>query len=95
MIDAYTGAVLSAEVLTTAPAGTRLIALNRAIHTGDVFGLSSKMIMSLASLIIALQVVTGIVMWIKRVSLRDMIPAFAAAAVVAAIAIYTVFAPVT
>ena len=93
IIDAYSGAVLSAEELDTAPAGTRLIALNRSIHTGDIFGMPSKIVMALASLIIFLQVVSGILMWVKRVPLRNKVPALAFAVAVAAIALYTIFAP--
>ena len=50
----------------TAPAGSRLVIANRAIHTGDIFGIPSKTVMSLASLMLALQVVSGVAMWWKR-----------------------------
>ncbi len=43
-----------------------MINLNRAIHTGDIFGIPSKLLMSLASLAAAAQVVTGLTMWWKR-----------------------------
>jgi len=33
--------------------------LNRAVHTGDVFGRPSKIVMSLASLMAPVQLVTG------------------------------------
>jgi uncharacterized iron-regulated membrane protein len=65
-IEQYSGAVLLAEGSRTAPAGTRLVTLNRAIHTGDVFGMPSKIVMSLASLAVLVQAVTGLVMWLKR-----------------------------
>ncbi len=45
---------------------TRGINTNRAIHTGDIFGLPSKAVLSLASLLSVLQVVSGVVMWLKR-----------------------------
>ena len=60
------GAVLQAESSRTTAAGTRLVNLNRAIHTGDLFKLPSKIVMSLASLAAAAQVVTGVMMWWKR-----------------------------
>jgi uncharacterized iron-regulated membrane protein len=91
-IDQYSGVVLTANNPNTASAGARLVALNRAIHTGDVFGMPSKAVMALASLIIALQALSGIIMWIKRVSFRNMIPGLAAAAAVTAIGICTVLA---
>jgi uncharacterized iron-regulated membrane protein len=65
-VDPYTGAVLLAESSRTTAAGTRIINLNRAIHTGDVFGIPSKTVMSLASLAAVLQVLTALMMWSKR-----------------------------
>ena len=66
IVDQYTGKVLFAEGSRTAPAGSRLVIANRAIHTGDIFGIPSKTVMSLASLMLALQVVSGVAMWWKR-----------------------------
>lgn len=65
-IEPYTGKVLFAIDSRTGPGGYRANALNRAIHTGDIFGTPSKVVMALASLVMALQLVTGVVMWIKR-----------------------------
>jgi uncharacterized iron-regulated membrane protein len=39
---------------------------NRAIHTGDIFGIPSKIEMSLASLMAVMQLVSGVGMWWKR-----------------------------
>jgi len=64
-IDPYTGAVLEAESSRTTAAGTRIVNLNRAIHTGDVFGIPSKTLMSLVSLAAVAQVITGLTMWWK------------------------------
>ena len=50
----------------TAPAGTRMVNANRAIHTGDIFGLPTKFLMSLASLMAVVQALSGAVMWWKR-----------------------------
>ena len=66
MVDQYTGNVLFAEGSRTAPAGTRLVIANRAIHTGDIFGIPSKVLMSLASLMLVAQVISGFAMWWKR-----------------------------
>jgi uncharacterized iron-regulated membrane protein len=65
-IDPHGGAVLMLVDSRRAPAGYRLVNLNRALHTGDIFGAPSKMVMSLASLMMAFQLVTGVVMWAKR-----------------------------
>lgn len=66
VIDPYTAAVRFAEGSRTAPGGARLIIANRALHTGDMFGLPSKFLMSLASLGAVLQVISGVMMWLKR-----------------------------
>jgi uncharacterized iron-regulated membrane protein len=65
-IDPYTGAVLQAESSRTTAAGTRIINTNRAIHTGDFFGMPGKILMSLTSLAAVAQVMTGLTMWWKR-----------------------------
>ena len=65
-IEPYSGKVLFSIDSRTGPGGYRANALNRAIHTGDIFGTPSKVVMALASLVMALQLVTGVVMWIKR-----------------------------
>ena len=66
MVDQYSGAVLFAEGSRTAPGGARMVITNRAIHTGDIFGIPSKAVMSLACLMAVLQVVSGITMWWKK-----------------------------
>ena len=70
IVDQYSGAVLFAEGSRTAPAGARMVIVNRAIHTGDIFGIPSKFLMSLASLMAAVQVITGVIMWWKRTRAR-------------------------
>jgi uncharacterized iron-regulated membrane protein len=65
-IDAYSGSVLTMIDSRRAPAGYRLVNLNRALHTGDILGLPSKVVVALASLMMPLQLLTGLVMWIKR-----------------------------
>lgn len=66
IVDQYSGKVLAAEGSRTAPAGSRLITANRAIHTGDIFGIPSKAVMSLTSLMLVMQLVSGVLMWWKR-----------------------------
>ncbi len=65
-IDQFSGSVLSFQNSRTAPAGTRLVNLNRAIHTGDIGGLPTKILACLASLAVIVQALTGVVMWWKR-----------------------------
>jgi len=66
IIDPYSGKVLYAEGSRTAPAGTRLRVINRAIHTGDIFGIFSKTIVSLASLALGFQLISGLRMYLLR-----------------------------
>ncbi|HEY6854324.1 MAG TPA: PepSY-associated TM helix domain-containing protein, partial [Gemmatimonadales bacterium] len=66
VLNPYSGAVMFAEGSRGAPAGTRLVTANRAIHTGDMFGIPGKILVSLASLAALAQVVTGLTMWLKR-----------------------------
>ncbi len=73
-IDQYTGAVLRAQNVDKIP-GLHLWDLNRAIHFGLIFGISSKVIMSLAGLLVVLQVVSGALMWTSAAWFRSMIPA--------------------
>ncbi len=66
VVDQYTGKVLFAESSRTAPAGARMVIVNRAMHTGDLFGIPSKTVVSLASLMAVLQLVSGVAMWWKK-----------------------------
>lgn len=70
LVDQYTGKVLYVLGSRTAPAGERVRNLNRAIHTGDVFGIPSKIVMSIASLMLVLQAASGVVMWWKRIRMK-------------------------
>lgn len=60
MIDPYSGNILGVIDSRHAPAGYRLVNLNRALHTGDVLGIPSKVVLSLASLYNAASTVDGI-----------------------------------
>jgi uncharacterized iron-regulated membrane protein len=48
--------------------GHRKIRLNRAIHTGDIGGGAGHVIVSLSSLLLGVMVVTGLVIWIKKLA---------------------------
>lgn len=62
-IDRYHGTVLQATNTRTAETGTRLLNLQRPLHTGELFGATSQVIWLLASLVLATQAVTGTLMW--------------------------------
>jgi len=65
-VDQFSGKVLFVENSRTPPAGTGLITLNRALHTGDICGYPTKILMSLSSLMLAIQVITGYCIWWKK-----------------------------
>lgn len=66
ILDPYSGKVLFAESSRTAPGGSRLRTLNRAIHTGDIFGLPSKFFGLLVCLALIAQITSGLRMWWLR-----------------------------
>jgi uncharacterized iron-regulated membrane protein len=70
MIDPYTGKTIWAQGSRTAPAGARLVIANRAIHTGDIFGVPGKAVASLASLMAVVQVLSGALMWWRGRQMR-------------------------
>ena len=66
IVNSYSGVVMSVEHSRTAPDGRRVATLNRAIHTGDIFGLPSKIVMSIASIMAPVQLFTGVMLWWRR-----------------------------
>ena len=70
-IDQFSGKVLFVENSRTPTAGAGIINLNRAIHTGDIYGYPTKILMSLSSLMLAIQVITGYCMWWKKLCSRS------------------------
>ena len=67
-IDQFSGQVLNVRSYLDDSAGYHLIRFNRSIHTGDVFGWPSRMIASLSSLLLAVLVITGMVIWWKKLA---------------------------
>ncbi len=66
LLDQFSGEVLVTQNSRTTGAGTRLVIMNRAIHTGDIFGTPSKVVAALSSLVVVIQMVTGLFMWWKK-----------------------------
>ena len=65
-LDRYTGAVLRIDDLKHAPWWYRLQVAARAIHTGDVYGLTGKLVALVSTLLVAFLAVTGVMMWLQR-----------------------------
>jgi uncharacterized iron-regulated membrane protein len=67
IIDQFSGKPLFVENSRAAPLGTRVFAIqNRAIHTGDILGYPTKILMSLACLMLIGQAITGYYLWWKK-----------------------------
>jgi uncharacterized iron-regulated membrane protein len=45
-----------------------VIRFNRSIHTGDIWNLPSHIFVSLSSLLLVVMVVTGLVIWWKKLA---------------------------
>lgn len=77
-IDPYSGRVELIEDTRKAQLGTWIQNQKRSLHTGDVFGLPSRLIWFAASLILVAQVITGMIMWWKPRKPRPVAAAVAA-----------------
>jgi len=66
LIDQYSGKVLTTQDSDTMSTGARIMSGNGALHTGRIFGLPSQVLMSLTSLVLALQTITGYCLWWKK-----------------------------
>ena len=74
LVDQYSGAILSVVDSRVPPAGLRIMSDNGAIHTGTILGLPSKIVMSLSSLVLAVQTVTGYCLWWKKLRRKPQVP---------------------
>lgn len=68
-IDQYSGNVLRTQNFDTESAGYRVIRWNRSLHTGDVLGFWGHLIMSLTSIVLVGMVITGVVIWWKKLAI--------------------------
>jgi len=64
-IDKYRGNVLLAMSTRTAPLGQHMIDIKRSLHTGDILGVPTQILWALASVMLAMQAVTGVLMWVN------------------------------
>jgi len=63
LLDQYSGQILDVENSRIAHLGKRILDLKRPIHTGDVFGAPTQALAFGVSLMLAGQVVSGILVW--------------------------------
>jgi uncharacterized iron-regulated membrane protein len=67
-IDQFSGKVLVVHNYENESKGYRWIRFNRSIHTGDIFGLASHIVVSLSSVALVAMVITGFVIWWKKLA---------------------------
>ena len=60
--------MLHALNFLTASPGYRVIRFNRSIHTGDIWGTPGHLIASVSSFLLVVMVVTGLVIWLKKLA---------------------------
>lgn len=70
-VDQYSGKVLSLQNSRTVASGTKTIIINRAIHTGDYFGIVTKTLMCISCWMLITQAITGYFMWWKKLRARQ------------------------
>lgn len=68
VVDQFSGRALDVHNFLTDSEGYRWIRFNRSIHTGDIFGLAGHIVTSLSSLLLVAMVVTGVVIWLKKLA---------------------------
>lgn len=65
-IDPESGKILAANLSADRTARERLLAANEAIHTGEILGLPTRIMASLAGAFVPLQAATGVAIWLRR-----------------------------
>jgi len=67
-VDQFSGKVLKVEDFNQISAGYRAVRINRSIHTGDYWGLPSRIVLSASSALLAVMAVTGVIIWWKKLA---------------------------
>ena len=67
-VDPYSAVPIRVQDLFAESPGYRMVRLNRAIHTGDYWGLPGHMLTSLSSFLLGVMVITGLVIWAKKLT---------------------------
>ena len=65
-VDPRSGKIISADLSTDLTATERFMVVNEAVHTGNLLGMPSKLIVALAGILLPVQAVSGLVMWLRR-----------------------------
>jgi uncharacterized iron-regulated membrane protein len=67
-VDQFSGKALKVEDFNQISAGYRAVRINRSLHTGDYWGLPSRIVLSLSSAFLAVMAITGIIIWWKKLA---------------------------
>jgi uncharacterized iron-regulated membrane protein len=73
-VDQYSGKAVGFQNSRTVAMATRAITVNRAIHTGDIFGYPTKILVCLSGLMLIVQAITGYSMWWKKLRSKQSVP---------------------
>lgn len=65
-IDPRSGNIISESLSSELTHTERLMAWNGAIHEGNAFGLPGRIIAVLASILLPMQALSGLIMWLRR-----------------------------
>ena len=65
-VDPWSGKIVSASFSTSLTARERVMVTNEAMHTGEIFGMPSRIIVALAGILLPIQALSGIVMWLRQ-----------------------------
>jgi uncharacterized iron-regulated membrane protein len=65
-VDPWSGKIISESLATNLTTRERVMATNETIHTGNILGTPSRVIVVLASMLLLIQAASGLVMWLRR-----------------------------
>ena len=65
-LDPENGKIVSAQMSSDFSFGARFLAANGAIHNGSIWGMPSRIVAALASIVLPIQVVSGLLIWLRR-----------------------------
>ena len=68
-VDQFSGEVLQVRNFRTDSRGYMWVRFNRSIHTGDIFGTPTHIVAALSSLILVVMVLTGLVIWWRKLAI--------------------------
>jgi uncharacterized iron-regulated membrane protein len=66
VIDQYSGDVIALTRSGELSSAERILAANEAIHTGAVLGMPGRIVAWMASIIVPVQVMSGVLLWLRR-----------------------------